>query len=48
MNGNDAIIFDILKELSIAFKQVVMDFETIHGSVNRDKTVTAKILNKDQ
>ena len=36
------------KNNSVAFKQVVMDSETINGSVVRDETVIAKILNKNQ
>ena len=43
MNGNDAIIFWYFEK--IAFKQVLMDSETIHGSVDTDKTAIAKILN---
>ena len=49
MNGNDTIIFLILwKNYSIAFKWGVMISETIHSSVYTNKTVTTKILNKNQ
>ena len=36
------------KNYSLAFKWVVIDSETINGSVDTDETVTAQILNKSQ
>ena len=39
-------MFNILKEVLNSF--VVMDSETINGSVDTDETVFAKILNKNQ
>ena len=36
------------KKYSVAFKWVVIDSETINGSVDTDETVTAQILNKSQ
>ena len=45
MNDNDAIIFGILKKQLNGF---VMVSYTINGAVVADKTVIAKILNKNQ
>ena len=49
MNVNDAIFFLMFwKNYSIAFKWVVMDSESINGSVDTDETVTGQILNRNQ
>ena len=48
MNGSETIFFGILKELINSFKRVVIDSETINGSVDIDEAVTAQILNKYQ
>ena len=48
MNGSETIFFGILKELINSFKRVVIDSETINGSVDIDEAVTAQILNKNQ
>ena len=49
MNGNDAIIFWYFERTnSKAFKHVVIDSQTINGSVDTDEAVIARILNKSQ
>ena len=46
MNVMNFLIFRKNKH-SMAFKQMVMNSETINGSVDTDKTVITKILNKN-
>ena len=49
MNGNDAIIFWYFERINLkAFKRVVIDSETINGSVDTGKAVIAQILKKSQ
>ena len=49
MNGNDALFFWYFKMAAQWLPNwLVMDSETINGSVVTDETVIAKILNKNQ